>query len=86
MAETKVLSKADVDYLAAEATDSAAATVDEVRNLVRAEAGVEPEATHVEVVDESGERQFIRVASIGSVSMKNAVAVHSGSWQDPENK
>lgn len=84
--EVKILSKADVDYLAAEATEASAADVDAVRDLVRQEAGVDPEATHVKVFNESGEAQTVRVNSIGSVSMKNAVAVHSGNWQNPENK
>lgn len=55
----KVLPKADVEYLAREATDAPVADVDAVRELVRNEAGVDPEATHIEVVDKSGERQYV---------------------------
>lgn len=88
MSETtpKVLNKTDVDYLSETATNAPADTVDAVRSMVRLEAGVDTDVTHIEVVDESGERQKIRVNSIGSVSLKDAVAVHSGSWQDPQNK
>lgn len=88
MSETqpKVLNKEDVDYLAEAATDAPADTVDAVRSIVRMEAGVDNETTHIEVVDKSGERYKVHVNSIGSVSLKNAMAEHSGSWQTPENK
>lgn len=82
----ELLQKSDVEYLAKEATDATAADVDAVREIVRNEAGVDTEATHIEVVDESGNVEKVHVNSIGSVSLKNAVAVHSGSWQDKENK
>ena len=86
MLDSKKLPKTDVDYLDREATDAPSSDVDAVRDLLREEAGLDKDATHIEVVDESGESQLVRVNSIGSVSLKNAVVVHSGSWQDPSSK
>jgi len=82
MSET--LKLREVQELAASAEQTDAATVDEVRQLVRETAGVNSEATHIEVVDETGEVTRVHVNGIGSTAIDGAIAVHSGSWQNKE--